>query len=183
MSRTFSGTALFVLVLFSSVLPAQTHAAKEVTVEPRLSPSQIVNGAPDAISFVLVNLGDHEVRVPPVSPCIGIYTGRLKLRLQFSPVTPTGTGKGGGCGSGEPHMPILDQVKSWRRLQPGQSFTATYKRTELFVFEQAPGDYDFWGEYEPPALTAEEVATVQHAGIDFLRESLTSAHLRFKRPE
>jgi hypothetical protein len=61
--------------------------------------------------------------------------------------------------------------------------TATYKRTELFVFEQAPGDYDFWGEYEPPSLTAEEVATVQHAGIDFLRESLTSAHLRFKRPE
>lgn len=122
MSRTFSGTALFVLVLFSSVLPAQTHAAKEVTGELRLSPSQIVNGVPDAISFVFVNLGDHEVRVPPVSPCIGIYTGRLKLRLQFSPVTPTGTGKGGGCGSGEPHMPILDQVKSWRRLQPGQSF-------------------------------------------------------------
>ena len=32
MSHAFSGTALFVHVLFSSLLPAQTDAAKEVTV-------------------------------------------------------------------------------------------------------------------------------------------------------
>jgi hypothetical protein len=40
--------------------------------------------------------------------------------------------------------PNLDQQKSWRSLEAGESFTATYKRADLFVSEQAHGGYDFW---------------------------------------
>src|SRR5262249_52491364 len=136
-------------------------------------------------SFVFENMGDHEVRVPPLSPCIGRFTGTLKLRLDFSSAGPRGSGEEGGvCGglSGSPPPHILDQVKLWRILKPGQSLAVSYKRSELLVSEQAPGGYDFWGEYEPPRLTAEDIAALEHAGIEFLREPLTSAHLRFNRP-
>jgi hypothetical protein len=74
-------------------------------------------------------------------------------------------------------------VKSWRRLGTGESFTTTYKRADLFALQQAPGDYDFWGEYQPPALSVEETNALEHAGIKILREPLTSAHLQFKRPQ
>jgi hypothetical protein len=120
-------------------------------------------------------MGDHEVSIPPLSPCTGRFTGTLKLRLDFSPAGPRGGGEGGGCGGGGSHPPgILDQVKSWRILKPRQSLAVSYKRSELWVSEQAPGGYDFWGEYEPPQLTAEDIAALEHAGIDFLREPLTS---------
>jgi len=76
---------------------------------------------------------------------------------------------------------ILEQAKSWRSLQPGESLTKTYKRSELFVYEQDRGAYDFWAEYRPPALTAEDITALEQAGIDFPRQVLRSAHLRFHR--
>jgi hypothetical protein len=90
--------------------------------------------------------------------------------------------KSGGCGAGAYHPPgILEQAKRWTRLKSGQRLALSYKRTELFVFEEAPGAYEFWGEYHPPKLTAEQVVALEDAGIDFAREPLTSVHLRFKR--
>lgn len=173
-----------VAAIFPMIVSGQIHSAKPHSIELRLRADQIVNGVPDTISFVFENVGDHEVRIPPLSPCVGQYSGTLKLRLAFSPFGPHGSGKGGGCGGGTSHPPtILDQVKSWKRLEPGQSLTVAYKRTDLFVFEQGAGDYDFSGEYDPPHLTEQDISTLEHAGIDFLHESLTSAHLRFNRRE
>lgn len=145
------------LILFSLIASAQTSPTKQSNIELRLRTGQLINGVPETISFVFVNIGDQEVRIPPVSPCIGgQYSGTLKSRLELSPVVPQGTGKGGGCGVGASHvLGILEQAKSWRRLQPRQWLIVSYKRNELFVFEQTPGAYDFWGEYEPPHLRAE----------------------------
>jgi hypothetical protein len=177
-------TALITVVLSSLILTAQSSRTKPSSVELRLAANEIVNGVPDAFSFVFVNLGDHEIRVPPVSPCVGPYSGTLILRVEFSPIQPQKSGKGGGCGGAGSHMPgILEQAKSWGRLQPGESLTMSYKRSELNVFEQAPGAYDFWGEYQPPKLTAEEVRLLEQAGMDFPRELLKSTHLRFHRRE
>ncbi len=177
--------AVSVLVLLSLIVSGQISPTKQSNVELRLSAAQINHGVPDSIGFVFANIGDHEVRVPPVSPCIGRYSGTLNLRLEFSPSRPSArTGKGGGCGGGVDHMPgILEQAKTWRKLRPGESFTVSYKREELFVSEQAPGAYEFWGEYRPPRLTTEEITALERAGIDFPREPLSSTHLRFNRPE
>jgi hypothetical protein len=173
-----------VLVLSSLVVSAQTSARKESDVELRLEPSHVINGVPDTFSFVFVNVGDHEIRIPPVSPCVGRHSGTLRLKLDFLPVGPPADGAGGGCGGGVSHPPpILEQAKSWRMLQPGKSLTVRYKRSELFVFEQHSGAYDFSGEYDPPRLTADESATLEHAGIDFPREPLQTTHLRFNRSE
>jgi len=177
--------AVSVLVLLSLIVSGQISPTKQSNVELRLSAAQINHGVPDSIGFVFANIGDHEVRVAPVSPCIGRYSGTLNLRLEFSPSRPSArTGKGGGCGGGVDHMPgILEQAKTWRKLRPGESFTVSYKREELFVSEQAPGAYEFWGEYRPPRLTTEEITALERAGIDFPREPLSSTHLRFNRPE
>lgn len=174
-------TVVLVLVLFPCVVSAQTPSAKQ-SIELRLKPSEITNGVPERISFVFLNIGDQEVRIPSVSPCRASTSGVLILNLNFSPAVPQRSGKGGGCGGGVSHPPaILEQAKTWTRLKPGESLTLSYKRTELFVFEEAPGAYDFWGEYHPPKLTAEQVVALEGAGIDFAREPLTSVHLRFKR--
>jgi hypothetical protein len=175
--------AFAVLLLFSFILQAQSSGRPGSSLEVRLNAHQLTNGVPDTFSFVFVNVGDHEVRVPALSPCMGgRYSGTLILELEFSPSGPPMPGKGGGCGGGVDHMPgILEQSKLWRSLKPGESLTMTYKRSELFVYEQGPGAYDFWAEYRPPALTVEDITALQQAGIDFPRQVLRSAHLHFHR--
>ena len=173
------------LVLGSSlVLSAQTVPSRIAKVELRISPSEVVNGVPEKITFVFVNAGDREVRIPPVSPCLGRRSGIVTLRLEFSPMGPSGQGKGGGCAGIGDHPPgILEEVKSWKTLKPGESFTVSYKRVELSVFEQAPGAYEFWGEYKPPKLTSEEIGLLERAGIDFASEPLRSPPVAFIRPK
>jgi hypothetical protein len=187
MNRSWNAHAISncisLLVLYSLALSAQTAAPGTSVVELRIRTSELVNGVPDTISFDFVNAGNREVRIPPVSPCLGRHSGTLALRLEFSSPGPRGAGKGGGCAGWLDHPPgILEEVKSWRRLKPGESFTVSYKRVELSVFEQAPGAYEFLGEYRPPKLTAEEVGLLQHAGIDFACEPLRTTPLRFNRP-
>jgi hypothetical protein len=172
------------LTLCSSSVSAQGRAKKPPDVELRIAPGELVQGVPGSISFVFLNTSDHEVRIPPVSPCVGRYSGTIKLRLEFSPATPPSPGKGGGCGAGLSHQPgILEQAKSWSKLKPDESFTVSYKRAELFVFEEAPGSYELWGEYFPPKLTAQELAVLEHADISFPCQTLRSAHLQFNRPQ
>jgi hypothetical protein len=171
------------LVLSALIVSAHDCEEKLSDVELRITPGELIKGVPETISFVFVNIADHEVRIPPVSPCIGQYSGTMKLRLDFSPVTPGTTGKGAGCGGAVSHPPgILEQAKSWKRLKPGESLTFSYKRADLFVFEEAPGAYEFWGEYQPPPLTTEQAAVLEHAGITFPCEPLRSTPLRFNRP-
>lgn len=171
------------LVLCSLALSAQSGPPAKVPIELHVKPGDLVNGVPDTFSFVFVNAGDRDVRIPRISPCVGGRSGTVALRLEFSPVGPPGPGKGGGCGGSVDHPPgILEEVKSWKRLKPGESYTVSYKRVELSVFEQAPGSYEFWGEYQPPRLSAEENEILGRAGIDFASETLRSAPLRFNRP-
>lgn len=172
-----------VLVLSSLMVSAHDCAKKSSDVELRITPGELIQGVPATISFVFVNIANREVRIPPVSPCVGQYSGTIKLGFDFSPVTPQTAGKGAGCGGAGSHPPgILEQAASWKRLKPGESLTVSYKRVELFVFEEAPGAYEFWGEYQPPRLTTGEIAVLEDAGISFPCEPIRSTHLRFNRP-
>lgn len=133
-----------VAAIFPMIVSGQIHSAKPHSIELRLRADQIVNGVPDTISFVFENVGDHEVRIPPLSPCVGQYSETLKLRLVFSPFGPHGSGKGGGCGGGTSHPPtILDQVKSgkgWSRVNHSplrtKELTCLYssKAREIMIF-------------------------------------------------
>lgn len=125
----YNRTALIVLLLFSLILQAQSSGTPQSNLKMHLTAHQLINGVPDTFSFVFVKVGDHEVRVPPVSPCMGgRYSGTLILEL------------GGGCGGISYHMPgILEEAKLWSRLQPGESLTKMYKRGELRQIQHIRG--------------------------------------------
>jgi hypothetical protein len=179
-------TIIVVNVLVSSSLmtSAQTSARNQSKIQLGIRAGELIDGLPETIRFVFVNVGHHEVKIPTVSPCVpDRYSGALRLELKFSPLRPQTEGRGGGCGGGLDHPPgILEQAKSWRRLKPGASLTISYKRTELAP-QQAPGAYEFWGEYRPPQLTAEDITALEQAGVSFANETLRSKPLRFNRPE
>jgi len=173
-----------VLVLASLTLCAQDAGRKQSpNIELHLHSGELINGLPETFTFIFENVSDHEVRLPPMTPCFpGRYVGRIKLNLDFSPLHPPIRGGGGGCGGGGSHAPkLLDQAKAWKLLRPGESLSVTFSRKQLFVIQEAPGHYDFWAEYEPPQFSAEEQAMLEKAGIDFPRAPLASAHLKFDK--
>ena len=172
----------FTLAVGPFLAQAQEPASIRPNVELLLKGGKLVNGVPDAFTFVFVNTGDHEVRLPPVSPCIGNDTGWLLLWLEFTPVKPQGGGEGGGCGGSVNHGPkLMEQVKGWRVLSPGDSYQIRFPRIELFSKEQRPGKYDFWAEYRPPTFSPEDQRMLNEAGIDFPRTGLKSEHVAFRR--
>ena len=148
-------------------------------LELRLTASQVSHGLPRLFTFVLVNRSDHPVLLPPQpSLCIGL-NGTINLAMTFTPLKGEVTGWGSGCGSNVSFPPILDRLKSWKRLEPGESLSVPYEHDSSKDFGMAAGTYDFSGTYEPPKLTPEDIATLEQAGIDFPRQTLTSNHLRF----
>lgn len=77
-------TFVNLLVLCSLIVSAQTSAGKQSSAELRIRPSHLIKGVPDTISFVFVNIGDHELRIPPVSPCINdLIRGSSKKDSHF----------------------------------------------------------------------------------------------------
>ena len=84
-SRKLRVSKIFVtrVLLVLSALGVSAHecAKKPSDIELRITPGELVKGVPRTISFVFLNITDHEERIPPVSPCIGQYSGTIKLRL------------------------------------------------------------------------------------------------------
>jgi hypothetical protein len=153
-------------------------------LELRIQPKDIRMGVPQAFAFQLVNVGNHDVRVPTPSVYCSGLDGTLSLRLHFVPLVPGGPGSGGGCG-GTPmdRPPILNRAKEWRLLHPGESLTVEADKNRLQFEDREPGTYEFWATYQPPQLSASDQAELRQAGIDFPQAKLTSMHIVFiKRP-
>jgi hypothetical protein len=142
---------------------------------------------PQAFAFVLVNISDHDMLIPPKPnvDCSDLSRGSLWLRLKFTPLTHELPGLGRSCvadygiGPGGP-TPILEQAKEWKVLHAGESLTLDgYKYYE----DKDAGTYEFWAEYQPPYIATEDQAVLQKAGIDFPHGELASAHITFvKKP-
>ena len=79
--------AALALVLSSLIGSAHDCARKLSDVDLLIRSGELTKGVPGTFSFVFVNNADHEVRIPPVSPCVGRYSGTVKLRVDFSPIT------------------------------------------------------------------------------------------------
>ncbi len=145
---------------------------------------EVSGGVPENFVFTFVNVGNRDVRLPPISPCRGRYTGLIRLKLRFSPLHMQSTlPPVVGCLSGSAHERLIEQAKSWKLLRPGESLSLTFSRKQLFEFQNAPGEYEFWAEYDPPQISTEEESALQAADIEYPSRSLVSEHLRYKRPE
>ena len=155
---------------------------KSDNLQLRLEPKDIQMGVPKAFTFVLVNISDHDVRVPmPVVDCGYIdSTGSLQLQLKFIPLglvhTKGGTGCGGSIGSS---FDILLAVQGWKLLHAGKSLSIEASKSRLLYEEQNAGTYEFWAAYKPPTISEADQATLRQAGIDFPHDVLTSAHITF----
>ncbi len=170
-------TAMFAWPMFAMAQAKSTQP--KPNLELRLQPGQLINGIPESFTFVFVNISSDEIRMPLPSKCIGSDNGTLLLSIEFT--APGTSGFGGGCGGGINGPKIPEKFKNWEILEPNKSLSISYSRQELFATQQAPGRYEFWAEYRPPEISADDQRALTEAGIDFPREQLVSRHLVFVR--
>jgi hypothetical protein len=144
-------------------------------------------GVPQAFTFMLINISDHDVRIPsdPVVDCgSGLYTGSLWLALKFTPLVPGPHGNGTRCIADLGDRPtIMERIKSWKVVGPGESLSIEENKDRLPYKEKEAGTYEFWAVYTPAPLSNEEQAQLRQSGIDFPHDKLSSAHITFvKKP-
>ena len=156
-----------VVVGSSGVDDAQTTTAKPSSnLELRLQTQDLQHGVPQVFTFLLMNVSDHEVRVPivPIVDCRNPLYGELWLQVG----APLGQGISRGC----PVDPlrtqtILDRVQNWRVLRPGASMSWRAGKERGLYGDEAMGVYEFWAHYNPPVISPSDQAALRKAGIDF----------------
>lgn len=179
--RTQSFAVVLMLAPFLS--SAQTAKVPHPNLELHLIPGEIRNGVPGAFTFELVNISDHDVRVPrPLVDCHSDFVGYIWLRLVFSPPNAGGEEAGYGCGADKDGWPqILQRVQEWKLLHPREAAKQTIGQGQLHYEGKDSGKYDFWAEYHPPAIEPDDQKTLRKAGIDFPREPLGSKHVIYQK--
>ncbi len=175
----------FVLLLASSTAPAQSTAPVRVnSLELRLLPGALTNGIPDSFTFEIVNVSNHDIRVPqPSIDCGDGYSGFIWLRLQFKPLNPSDLLKTGfGCAGDRVNWPpILERAQQWRLLHPGEFVSQTVQQDKLHYESTKAGVYEFWADYTPPATGPEDQRSLRKAQIDFPSAPLSTPHQLFTR--
>jgi hypothetical protein len=103
--------------------------------------------------------------------------------VKSPPQAVGGFGCGGGIGGSGHKNTMLGMAKNWKVLKPSESLKVSFPGIKLFSTQpqQAPGTYEFWAEYTPPKIPAEDQRILTEEGIDFPRTHLTSPHLTFVR--
>ena len=151
-----------------------------------LVPGEILHGIPQSFTFRLINFSNHNLWVAGLAvECTNTYDGYLSLRLKFTPSQSSASEMGGGCVEDKFFLKapnILDRVKEWKLLPPGEAVEKRASSAELLYASEQKGIYEFWAEYTPPALQPEERQALHERGIDFPEEKLSTAHLTFSKP-
>lgn len=179
-----AGVAIAAMLPGLLMLGQSSGSQKQSNLELQLKSGLLINGVPESFTFVFVNISGHDLRMPKPSNCHIPTTGTVVLKLTVKPAPPHGIGHGcvGDVGFFKGQPPIRDRVeKRWELLTPGGSLSVTFDRDELFVNDQSPGRYDFWAEYIPPYVSAQEAKALARAGINFPQPRLVSNHLVFVR--
>ena len=147
-------------------------------LELRLQPESYRKNIPQAFTVLIVNKSDHDMHLPlPADSCGDVPHGTVRLNLHFEPFGPGTSGLVSGCIKDFGYQPILERVKGWRILHPGESLTLmTYS-----LLAQDAGSYDYSASYDPPGMPKADEEVLQQAGIDYPKSRLESAHIRFRR--
>ena len=75
------------------------------------------------------------------------------------------------------YQPILERVKGWKVLGPGESLNLATISDRILA--QDAGSYDYWAYYYPPGMTKGDEEVLQKTGIDYPKKELGSAHVKF----
>jgi hypothetical protein len=174
-------TGIALAMITGAQAPEPTVSPLELQLQPEASES-----VPAAFAFLLVNRSDHEVRVPtPSIDCENSFNGAIWLHVQFRPLVPGPPDEDGfGCASDSMDWPaILERVKAWKVLGPGESLRLRADREHLHYEGDKAGTYEFWATYRPPSVQLLDQGTLWAVGLDFPSRGLDTQHLVFvKRP-
>ncbi len=175
LKRTVLGIAL-------SISAVTAAFAQGSNLELRLHAEDIQDGIPQTFTFSLVNKSDHDIRVPtPAIECEDpVDDGSLSLKVNFRPSRPGEAGVGYGCANDRTDKrTILDRVKTWKNLRPGESIVLKVARERLHYACKEPGTSEFLAYYFPPAMTPSDRKVLSLSGIDFPHSQLTTARVTF----
>ena len=152
----------------------------------RLQPENLVDGVPQAFTFVLTNVGAEDVHLPlPDIDCSNRSPqGSVWLDESWQPSTgATGLAKGKGyCdfgSAGRPEPTVIERAKEWTLLKPGESTYITASAANLHYETAQPGIYEFSGTYVPPLLTKEQLQLLRSVGINVPYHETKSASLQY----
>ena len=156
--------------------PARLELSFEVT-------STTDEGYPAILQITLKNVGDVTLDLPwEKAPCLP--DGGVEVQSKWTASDPNNPmGSGGGSGCGVAHSPSLsERIKTrWIRLRPGESFISSENfRSHYRGLE--PGTVEYWVDFSPPFLTAQELAESVKAGYVIPTEILQTPHRSFALP-
>ena len=159
------------------------HASQSLQI--RIRAGDIRGGIPTKFTLTIINKSDHDLVIPePTVDCGDLFRGTVSVEVDFTPrhPSPESIGHGHGCGKGISDWPtILDRIKEWRTLRPGESLVVEESSTNwLFDFDQ-PGRYKVWGQYEPPEVSPRDREVLRRSGIDFPQVKIISHSLLFNK--
>ena len=152
-----------------------------------LEPEQMVDGVPQAWTFVLTNVSGHELRLPqPSIDCSNpTATGSVWMNESWTLGDGTGLGKGGGAcdggGTGLPPVPVVERARGWRVLRPGDHLYVKAERQSLHYGSATSGVYCFSAMCLPPSLSEEERQQLKAAGIAVPERRSESGSLTFRK--
>ncbi len=178
---------LQLILAFLSITLLQVGAAKgEPQLELKLSVEQLKAGVPQHFTFTLTNISDNEIRLP--DPDLGCEksTRRGSFWLDESWISLSGERfkVGGVCDAGyypSSSTTLIDSVKKWRLLKPGESLIVMGDEHEFHYEMSRPGIYLFSGVYFPPYLSDEERASLRQEGIVIPTQTTKSGQLQYTK--
>jgi hypothetical protein len=179
--RTVLGIALSISAVTAAFAQGNPETKRD-NLELRLEAEDIQGSIPQGFIFLLVNKSDHDIRVPtPAIECEDpAGDGSFSLKVNFRPSRPNENGIGFGCTNDRTDKrSILDRVKTWKNLRPGESIVLKVARERLHYSYKEPGTYEFRAYYFPPAMTPSDRKVLSQTGIDFPHSRLTTTRVTF----
>ena len=174
-SRVFGAALALSLPLWGF---AQTPVTNPTVLELRLQPESVQKHIPQAFTVLIVNKSDHEVRLPmPSLACGDVPHGTVRLHVKFKPFKGGGSALDSGCIKDFGYQTILDRLKQWKVLGPGESLVLMSNG----ILAHDSGVYEYWASYIPPGMPKADEEVLQNVRVDFPKSELESTHVSFVR--
>jgi hypothetical protein len=153
------GLHLAVSAAMAQSTPPDLQLAAKIVPSPNPLQTQVV--------VTLHNAADHTLNFPQPGLFCRESPGSMSVISTFEPVDPASEQSkyGMGCSAcGHPSADILDQVKDWIALSPGQSIKVSRQLSNAMLLGE-PGTYRISIVYSSPTFEEDDLAVLRNAGI------------------
>ena len=187
MNTLVSGLWACALLITTCALPPEQPSPAEIRLE--LFPENFSSGVPTSFAFVLTNLSNGDIGVPPPDVDCGNRTprGAILLEESWMPASGNGLAKGSGiCDfagfSPRQKLTLVELTKTWKVLHTGESLRVVANSVELHYDASSPGIYTFSARYSPPQLSPEAELLVSQTGIKVPRQVVKTPAQQYTKP-